>query len=104
MKTIIAKLGWLTTLVIFGALVFTCSIGLSELQNYLLRTRFLNTLDLPPIGNDVGTLYQYLTNVWYWDGIGLILLLALALDVVALFAVIIAKTISAAKQRLTRTA
>jgi hypothetical protein len=44
------------------------AIGLIELEQELLERRVLNTKVLPPIvGDDVGTVRDYLLNVWHWD-------------------------------------
>jgi hypothetical protein len=44
----------------------TCA--MSALEDHLLKSGALNKRDLPPIGNDEGTLGDYLLNVWMWDG------------------------------------
>lgn len=52
---------------------------LIALEQVLLERGLLNTKDLPPIvGNEPGTLRDYLLNVWHWDGaIFLLFLLSL---------------------------
>ena len=51
---------------------------LYKIENMLLKVGFLNKKDLYFIGNDAGSLYDYLTNIWYWDA-ALLLLIVLSL-------------------------
>jgi hypothetical protein len=42
------------------------------LEELLLRNGVLNTKDLPPfVGNEPGTITDYLLNAWHWDAISL---------------------------------
>lgn len=41
----------------------------------------LNTQDLFPAGSESGTLYEYATNVWMWDAVFLLMMLATAIGV-----------------------
>lgn len=50
--------------------------GFCALEDYLLTRRLLNTRDLGFVGGEKGTVFEYLTNVWYWDAAGMVLLLA----------------------------
>lgn len=65
---------------IFG--IALCSVAptwfaLSILEHWLLDSGVLNTKDMPPfVGNDGGTLSEYLLNVWHWDGAILLLMIA----------------------------
>ena len=45
-------------------------------QNHLLQSGFLNTRDLGFVGGEEGSFWEYLTNVWYWDAFGGLLMLA----------------------------
>ena len=45
-----------------------------SIEERLRETGSLNTRDLQLIGNETGTLRDYLTNVWYWDALGVMLL------------------------------
>ena len=48
------------------------------LEKLLLSSGFLNKRDLGFVGGESGTLYEYMTNVWYWDAFsGLLMLLVL---------------------------
>ena len=40
---------------------------LYKIESKLLEVGVLNKKDLYFIGNDKGSLYEYLTNIWYWD-------------------------------------
>ena len=52
-------------------------LGLSLLQQELLQAGILNTKDLHPfIGHETGTLSEYLLNIWHWDGMLLLLMIA----------------------------
>jgi len=53
-----------------------------SIEERLRKSGFLNTLDLYFIGNDTGTLRDYLTNVWYWDAFGAMLLLMLPVGLI----------------------
>src|SRR5947207_1976481 len=51
--------------------------GLSILQERLLQAGILNTKDMRPfVGNETGSVSEYLLNVWHWDGVLLILAIA----------------------------
>jgi hypothetical protein len=62
--------------------IVLCSVApvwliLSVLQVRLLRAGILNTKDMPPfVGNETGTVSEYLLNVWHWDGVLLLLMVA----------------------------
>jgi hypothetical protein len=52
-------------------------LGLFLLEQPLLEARILNTRDLWPfIGAERGTVSDYLLNVWHWDGLLFVLMLA----------------------------
>lgn len=59
-----------------------CAIGplwvvLSLVQDWLMKAGILNKKDLPPfVGSENGTASEYLLNVWHWDGLLLLLLVA----------------------------
>ena len=61
--------------------IILCSVApawvvLSILQVRLLRAGILNTKDMPPfVGNETGTVGEYLLNVWHWDGMLLLLMI-----------------------------
>ena len=58
-------------------LVAPAWVALSVLQEHLLRTGVLNTKNMPPfVGNEKGTVAEYFLNVWHWDAILLLLMLA----------------------------
>lgn len=60
------------------------AIGLSWLEGELLERGVLNKKDLPPIvGNETGTVREFLLNVWHWDA-AIFLLLVLSLPSLAL--------------------
>jgi len=44
-------------------------------ENYLLNSGFLNKVDLIPVGIAKGTVLEYLTNVWCWDALFIMLVL-----------------------------
>ena len=47
------------------------------LQERLLLAGVLNKKDMPPfVGNETGTVSEYLLNVWHWDAMLLLLMLA----------------------------
>ena len=49
------------------------------IEESLLKFGVLNTKDLAPfIGNESGSLTDYLLNVWHWDGASFLLLLLAA--------------------------
>jgi hypothetical protein len=50
-------------------------IGLAQVEQWLLKHGILNTIDFPPVGDNTGTMYEYLTNIWYWDAALMCLLL-----------------------------
>ncbi len=53
-------------------------IALSALQQHLLHAGILNTKDMPPIvGQEIGTVAEYLLNVWHWDAMLLLLMIAM---------------------------
>lgn len=55
------------------------AVGLINLEQSLLARGVLNTKDLPPIvGNETGSVRDYLLNAWYWDG-AILLLFVLSL-------------------------
>jgi hypothetical protein len=62
--------------------IFLCAIApawvvLSILEGRLLKSGVLNTKDMPPfVGNETGTISEYLLNVWHWDGMLLVLMIA----------------------------
>ena len=62
--------------------IILCSVApawlvLSVLQPRLLESGVLNTKDMPPfVGNETGTVSEYLLNVWHWDGMLLLLMVA----------------------------
>ncbi len=62
--------------------IVLCSVApawfaLSVLQERLLQSGVLNKKDMPPfVGNETGTVSEYLLNVWHWDGILLLLMVA----------------------------
>ncbi len=46
----------------------------SVLEELLLKAGVLNTKDLPPfVGNEPGSVMEYVLNVWHWDGMALLL-------------------------------
>ena len=50
---------------------------LSILQERLLSAGILNTKDMPPfVGNETGTVGEYFLNVWHWDAMLLLLMVA----------------------------
>jgi hypothetical protein len=66
--------------------------GLSLLRGQLLRTGVLNKKDLPPfVGHEQGTLSDYLLNVWHWDALLLLLMIA-ALPCLVIGILILRKT------------
>jgi hypothetical protein len=53
------------------------SFALTILEDWLLGSGVLNTKDMPPfVGDDGGTLSEYLLNVWHWDGAVFLLMIA----------------------------
>ena len=49
-------------------------IGLQSLKTSLLKSKVLNTKDLPPlVGNESGTVSEYLLNIWHWDAVTFLL-------------------------------
>jgi hypothetical protein len=52
-------------------------VALSILQERLLEAGVLNKKDMPPfVGNETGTVSEYLLNVWHWDGMLLLMMIA----------------------------
>lgn len=46
-------------------------------QSQLLDAGIINTKDMAPlVGNETGTIAEYLLNVWHWDAVILLLFLA----------------------------
>ena len=46
-------------------------------EEHLLQSGFLNMKDLQPfVGDETGTISDYLLNVWHWDGVLALLMLA----------------------------
>src|SRR5262245_9908115 len=51
-----------------------CSVPLAvprlyDLEEHLLTKGILNTKDLPPfVGDEHGSVSDYLLNIWHWDG------------------------------------
>jgi hypothetical protein len=41
--------------------------ALYKIENWLLNIGILNKKDLGFVGNESGTFYEYITNIWYWD-------------------------------------
>ena len=62
--------------------IILCSVApawfaLSILEQRWLQSGVLNTKDMPPfVGNETGTLSEYLLNVWHWEGMLLLLMVA----------------------------
>ncbi len=62
--------------------IILCSVApawlvLSMLEPRLLASGVLNKKDMPPfVGNETGTVSEYLLNVWHWDGMLLLLMVA----------------------------
>jgi hypothetical protein len=62
--------------------IILCSIGplwvvVLFLHERLMTAGLLNKKDLPPfVGSEKGTFSEYLLNVWHWDGLLLLLLVA----------------------------
>jgi hypothetical protein len=53
------------------------SLAMSGVQSKLLGAGIINTKDLSPlVGNETGTLSEYLLNVWHWDAVIFVLYLA----------------------------
>lgn len=53
------------------------SLAMSGVQSKLLGAGIINTKDLSPlVGNETGTLAEYLLNVWHWDAMIFVLYLA----------------------------
>lgn len=49
----------------------------SIVQNHMLLTGVLNTKDMPPfVGTESGTVSEYLLNVWHWDGMLMLFMIA----------------------------
>lgn len=65
---------------LFG--IVLCSVGpgwvvLSILEERLLAAGVLNTKDMPPlVGDETGPVAEYLLNVWHWDAMLLLLMIA----------------------------
>lgn len=56
--------------------LFPATLWMISVEQGLLARGVLNTKDLAPfVGNEHGTVRDYLLNVWYWDGAVLALLL-----------------------------
>lgn len=52
-------------------------VALSILEQRWLESGVLNKKDLPPfVGHETGTVSEYLLNVWHWDGMSLLLMIA----------------------------
>jgi len=51
-------------LIVIPILLFLC---VYLLQEPLLNRGVLNKKDIGIVGNENATIYEYLTNVWFWD-------------------------------------
>ena len=62
--------------------IILCSVApawivLSILQERVLSAGILNKKDMPPfVGNEAGTVSEYLLNVWHWDAMLLLVMIA----------------------------
>ncbi len=59
------------TVLILPYIVLTAFVWLEKI---LLSKGILNKKDIGFVGDEKGTFYEYLTNVWYWDGFGFVLI------------------------------
>lgn len=65
-------------------LVPLLAITITLLTDRLLKAGVLNTMDMAPVvGNQTGTVSEYLLNIWHWDAAGFLLLAAALPSVVA---------------------
>jgi hypothetical protein len=62
---------------------------LYKIERWLLNIGTLNTKDLGFVGDETGTFYEYITNIWYWDAALLILTILAVLASVSMFLIIL---------------
>jgi hypothetical protein len=55
----------------------------------------LNNQDLFPAGSESGTLYEYATNVWMWDAVLLVMMLATAIAALILLTIAATRFVNA---------
>ena len=68
---------------------------LYEIEGWLLNIGVLNTKDLGFIGDESGTLYEYITNMWYWDTALLVLTIITVLVSVSVFLIVLHRKMKA---------
>lgn len=49
------------------ALPFVLLVVLYRIEDWLLKSGFLNKNDIGFVSDESGTFYEYVTNIWYWD-------------------------------------
>jgi len=54
-------------LILVNVFCILCVVSISYLENLLLEKNFLNKKDIGFVGAEKGSLFEYFTNVWYWD-------------------------------------
>lgn len=77
-STKVGRARWLTKRVAV-ALLMTGPLWLvmSGVRSQLLNSGLINTKDMAPfVGNETGTIAEYTLNVWHWDAVIFVLVLA----------------------------
>lgn len=70
-------ISWRVTVATLLLLTGPAAVVMAGVSNKLRETRIINTRDLAPFaGNETGTLYEMLLNVWHWDAVVILLMIA----------------------------
>jgi len=72
---------------------------LYKIEGWLLNIGVLNTKDLGFVGDESGTFYEYITNIWYWDAALLLLTILAVLVSVSVFLIILHRKMKAKKEK-----
>ncbi|MGZ3534217.1 MAG: hypothetical protein ACXU9K_03215 [Thermodesulfobacteriota bacterium] len=62
---------------------------LYKIEDWLLNIGVLNKKDLGFVGDESGTFYEYITNIWYWDAALLLLTILAVLASLSIFLIIL---------------
>jgi len=93
-----ARYGYLKPLII-PLCLFVLTGALFKLEEFLLNTEILNKKDLGFVGDESGTFYEYITNIWYWDAALLLLTILAVLLSVSVFLILLHRKTKAKNEK-----
>ena len=68
---------------------------LYKIEDRLLNIGVLNKKELAFVGDESGTFYEYITNIWYWDAALLLLTILAVLASLSMFLIILHRKMKA---------